>query len=96
MEDNELDQLLARASQPKPSNHGRANFFEKNGNIIAFPTRPKTSTWWIGLPLAASLVLGLWLGNATSLGSTSTPTTVADLSGATSVDDLMSLIESDV
>jgi hypothetical protein len=67
-----------------------------NKSIVSFPQRRKPTAWLIGLPLAASLMLGVWLGSQTefSLGAI-TSVAVADDS-ASNVDDLMSLIESDV
>jgi hypothetical protein len=90
LNDTELDRLLAKATMPKPSRNLAESFFEKPSDVVAFAPRKKTTPWFVGLPLAASLVLGLWLGGATNFTDT---TQVAD---ETNVDDLISLIESDV
>jgi hypothetical protein len=97
MNDDDLNLLLNQASTPIAKRDPIANFFEKSSNVIAFPQRKKTSPWLIGLPLAASLILGVWLGSATNFAATAAgEVVVAEDSAATSLDDLMSLIESDV
>jgi hypothetical protein len=68
LNDRELNQLLKFASQPKPSADFEARLMQKiesdipTSNVIAFPQRGKTSLWLAGLPLAASLLIGIWLG----------------------------------
>jgi hypothetical protein len=97
MNDDELNFLLNQATKPIAKRDPTANFFEKSSNVIAFPQRRKTSPWLIGLPLAASLILGVWLGSSTNIAANATgEVVVAEDSTATSLDDLMSLIESDV
>jgi hypothetical protein len=68
LSDVELDRLLQHASTPLPHNDFEARLLAKlspmavQSNVIAFPKKKKTSLWIVGLPLAASLVLGVWLG----------------------------------
>lgn len=68
MSDTELDQLLLHASNPLPSSDFETRLLKKLGaenvssNIIAFPHTRKTPLWLTAVPLAASLVLGIWLG----------------------------------
>jgi hypothetical protein len=74
LQDEELNKVLAMASTPVPQEAFAQRLLSRLespvSNVIAFPAhRKKTLPWIIGLPLAASLVLGLWLGNA-GIGST--------------------------
>jgi hypothetical protein len=74
LRDDELNTLLAMASKPVPPDaYTERLVLHLNGlsnRVIDFPAhRKKNSPWIIGLPLAASLVLGFWLGN-TGIGST--------------------------
>lgn len=100
--DTELDALLARATQPALPDDFEAALLRRLGaapapaqagesNVIAFPQRrtaQPSRAWLAGLPLAASLVLGVWLGvvgDAPSfVGSTSTTEVSALDDGATS------------
>ena len=68
LSDNELDHLLQHASTPVPRNDFEERLLAKliptavPTNVIAFPKRKKTLLWLASLPLAASLILGVWLG----------------------------------
>ena len=65
MNEHDLDRLLSAASAPKPAAGFEQRLLEKiapTNNVIALPKRKTASPWLIGLPLAASLVLGVWLG----------------------------------
>jgi hypothetical protein len=65
LSDLELDQLLAHASQPIAPKNFEQDVLAKLGNtVVAFPQKKKANLFLIGLPLAASLALGLWLGSA--------------------------------
>ncbi len=70
LSDTELDQLLLFASKPQPSADFEARFLKKlqtnapPNNVIAFPRARKTKIWITALPLAASLILGIWLGSS--------------------------------
>lgn len=108
LSDPELDRLLQLASTPLP----RIDFSERllakltltqvQSNVIAFPKRKKTSLWLAGLPLAASLVLGVWLG-ANGTAAEFLPFTTESVSqndtallGAQSTDELDFLTEDNV
>jgi hypothetical protein len=70
LSDLELDQLLAHASQPIAPKNFEQDVLAKLGNtVVAFPQKKKASLFLIGLPLAASLALGLWLGSAGTIDS---------------------------
>ena len=102
MDDKTLNRILGLASMPPT-----APDFEKNmlknlsrqmamtSNVIAFPKRKSQSNWLIGLPLAACLVLGVWLGvngQATGFFTTTTAQTAATESLSPSgVDDIENL-----
>ncbi len=67
LSDEELDQVLAKASNPEPS----AGFEQRMLSRVtrqqpaarALPEARQGKLWLIGLPLAASLLVGVWLGN---------------------------------
>jgi hypothetical protein len=105
LSDAELDRLLQHASTPLPRDDFEARLLANlnreadPSNVIAFPKRKKPSLWLAGLPLAASLVLGVWLGTngtaaeflpLTSEGAFQNETA---LLGAQSSDDLDFLAE---
>jgi hypothetical protein len=77
MDDKKLDQLLQQATKPDLPSGFESRMLERmqqsegtSDNVIPFPQRkhagPQTSTkanpWLIGVPLAASLLIGLSLG----------------------------------
>ncbi len=98
MHDRDLDKLLSTASAPKPSVGFEQRLLAKiapANNIISFPRRKTASPWLIGLPLAASLVLGVWLGASnTSLNPANimVSQTIED-STSNGFDDVVALIE---
>ena len=71
MNDHDLDKVLSAASNPQPAMGYEQRLLGKvtaNNYVVVFPIRKTAPPWLIGLPLAASLALGLWLGtNTTSL-----------------------------
>lgn len=96
--DHELDQLLQFASNPKLESGFENRILEKlnlvmePNNIVAFPRPSKTSLWLAAVPLAASLVLGIWLGtNETALDYL--PFSSLGSAQATNIDTLYNLIE---
>ena len=105
LSDFELDQLLSYASHPVPSANFESCLFEKleqfppHSNVIAFPRPRKNPLWLAGVPLAASLILGLWLGSNEAIAdylpfSTDTLTqNVSVLISPNSSDDLVDLTE---
>lgn len=67
LDDAGLDHFLAHATQPKPKRGFEQRLLARIADvqvakIIAFPVCKKTSPWLVGLPLAASLAIGLWMG----------------------------------
>ena len=108
LSDAELDRLLQHASIPLPHNDFEERLLAKltlapiSNNVIAFPKRKKTSLWLASLPLAASLVLGVWLG-ANGTAAEFLPFTTESVSqndtallGAQSTDELDFLTEDNV
>ena len=102
MSDVDLDRLLAMATTPKVDAAFEINLLAKINqgpinNVIAFPQRSRTKGWLVGLPLAASLALGLWLGASGTelniLPITSTEVASTDIGDTTGFDDLVSFIE---
>ena len=70
LSDTELDQLLQYTSKPLPSSDFESRLLEKlsteiiPNNIVHFPRLRKIPLWLTAVPLAASLVLGIWLGTS--------------------------------
>ncbi len=72
MTDEELDKLLAQASVPQIPPDFLLRMERRvrdaaGGNVVAFPARPKPAQpsawrWPVTAALAASLVIGFWLG----------------------------------
>jgi hypothetical protein len=102
MSDAELDRLLALATTPNPAHDFESRLLAKlnqasANNLVSFPQRNRAKGLIVGLPLAASLAFGLWLGasgtslNILPIGSTEVATT--DVGSATGFDDLVSIIE---
>jgi hypothetical protein len=66
--DRQLHQLLKFASQPKPNADFEMRLMQRieadvtSANIVAFPQRQHFPFWLAGLPLAASLLIGIWFG----------------------------------
>jgi hypothetical protein len=99
LNDSELDKLLAQASTPPLPEDFQARLLAKvnTGNVITFARDKRKTTWLFGLPLAASLVIGVWLGAS---GNTSDLLSVAGSEvasmDATGFEDIVSIIEDDL
>lgn len=102
MHDDDLDKLLSFASTPKISAGFEQRLIAKiapannvPNTAIAFPKRKTASPWLIGLPLAASLVLGVWLGASnTSLNPANIMVSqTTDDTTSNGFDDVVALIE---
>jgi hypothetical protein len=96
LNDPELDKLLAQASTPPLPEDFQSRLLAKTStsNVIAFK---KKTTWVFGLPLAASLVIGVWLGaseNTSDLLSVAGSEVAS--TDATGFDDIVSIIEDDL
>ncbi len=105
MTDHELDRLLAAASKPElPAGalvrlNARIAAEEGTSNVVTLQPRNAKAAelrsrlgWLAGLPLAASLVLGIYLGNSDTAPSFLTDTAYELLSGV-DLDDTTSGIE---
>lgn len=67
LSDLELDRLLSHASLPSPNIDFESRLLEKLkvsaiSNVVTFPRAMKAPFWFVGLPLAASLIFGIWVG----------------------------------
>ena len=66
--DAALDSLLKRATDPAIPEGAEARLMAaiqvagQQPNVVKFQPRPKFQRWAVGLPLAASLALGIYLG----------------------------------
>lgn len=105
MTDAELDTLLAHASAPPLPPGARERLLARvsaepvarpvTAKVVPLrpPARPQSRVGWLaGLPLAASLALGIYLGNAGGLDAY-LPAAAYDLLAGASTDDAVSGIE---
>lgn len=105
MTDAELDTLLAHASAPPLPLGARERLLARvaaetvphagAANVVPLrqPARPRSRIGWLaGLPLAASLALGIYLGNAGGLDAY-LPATANEMLVGVSTDDAVSGIE---
>jgi hypothetical protein len=66
--DAALDKLLKRATDPAIPEGAEARLMtaiqatEQHSNVVQLQPRPRIQRWALSLPLAASLVLGIYLG----------------------------------
>ena len=107
--DEALRKLLKRATYPAIPDGAEARLMaaiqavEQQTNVVAFRPRSKYQRWAIGIPLAASLALGIYLGSKdtfdTYLPDGITGGTVADTSGTSppsGLDDAESYVEGEL
>jgi len=71
LDDQSLDRILELASTPELSADFASRLMamlpeqlKPSAQVIAFPRRKAPGLWVLGLPLAACLMLGIWLGAA--------------------------------
>jgi hypothetical protein len=112
-DENQMDAVLAkllkRATDPSVPEGAEARLMmaiqavQQQSNVVAFQPRPKMQRWAIGLPLAASLALGIYLGSKDTFDAyfpdAITDGISADLSDSipsTGLDDAESYAEGDV
>jgi hypothetical protein len=108
MDDQSLDQILELASKPELSADFESRLMamvagqtRHTAEIVAFPRRQGPRTWLVGLPLAACLMLGVWLGadgqlsDILPVSSASTATAFADQLSPSGVDDIENLSAGD-
>ena len=107
--DAALEKLLKRATEPSVPEGAEARLMlalqsaGQHSNVVPFQPRPKIQNWAIGLPLAAALVLGIYLGSKDTfdayLPDVITDGASADMSDSmpsTGLDDAESYAEGDV
>ena len=106
--DAALEKLLKRATDPAVPDGAEARLMlaiqsvGQQGNVVPFQSRPKIQNWTVGLPLAAALVLGIYLGSKDTFDAYLPEAIIdgmADLSDSmptTGLDDAESYAEGDV
>jgi hypothetical protein len=107
--DAALEKLLKRATDPAVPEGAEARLMlaiqsvEQQLNVVPFQPRPRIRHWTIGLPLAAALALGIYLGSKDTfdayLPDAITDDVSADMSDSmpsTGLDDAESYAEGDV
>jgi hypothetical protein len=107
--DAALAKLLNRATEPSVPEGAEVRLMlaiqsvEQQLNVVPFHPRPRMQSWTIGLPLAAALALGIYLGSKDTfdayLPDTITDDVSADMSDSmpsTGLDDAESYAEGDV
>jgi hypothetical protein len=71
--DKALEKLLKRASDPAVPQGAEGRLMsvirgtEQHSNVVHFQPRTQSRNWLIGLPLAASLLLGIYLGSGDAI-----------------------------
>ena len=104
-----LDKLLKRATDPAVPEGAEARLMlaiqsvGQQSNVVPFQSRAKLQSWAIGLPLAAALALGIYLGSLDTfdvyLPEAITDGVSADMSDSmpsTGLDEAESYAEGDV
>jgi hypothetical protein len=107
--DAALEKLLKRATDPVVPEGAEARLLlalqsvEQQVNVVPFQPRGRMQRWTIGLPLAAALALGIYIGSKDTfdayLPGAITDESSADLSDSmpsTGLDDAESYAEGDV
>ena len=103
-----LEKLLKRATDPAVPEGAEARLMlaiqsvEQQVNVVPFQPRPKIQNWAIGLPLAAALALGIYLGSKDTFDAylpdaiTDVSADMSDSMPSTGLDDAESYAEGDV
>lgn len=104
-----LDKLLKRATDPAVPEGAEARLMlaiqsvGQQSNVVPFQPRAKFQGWAVGLPLAAALALGIYLGSQGTLDAYFPGTITDDISAElsdpipfTGLDDAESYAEGDV
>ena len=107
--DEGLAKLLKRATEPSIPEGAEARLMaaiqaiEQQSNVVVFRPRPRLQHWAVGIPLAASLALGIYLGASGALDayfpdSISDGTTAdnSDSAPTTGLDDAESYAEGEL
>ena len=98
LSDTELNQLLQHASKPQSSADLETRLLEKlnaadfSSTVITFPRARKIPLWITAAPLAASLLLGIWLGTSDT-ASDYLPFSMQSEAQSASTDTLYNLTE---
>ena len=107
--DQALEKLLKRATDPAIPEGAEARLMAAirlaapQSNVVKFPSRPKFQRWTIGVPLAASLALGIYLGSKDTLDTYlpdsimgGTVADTSDLNPSSGLDDAESYAEGEL
>jgi hypothetical protein len=107
--DAALEKLLKRATDPSVPEGAEARLMlaiqsaGQQSNVVSFQPRPKMQSWVVGLPLAAALALGIYLGSRDTLDAyfpdaitDGISTDLSDPVPSTGLDDAESYAEGDV
>lgn len=94
MSDDDLDRLLGLASPPPVGLGAKQRLMQKvQATAIRPPEQARSRLGWLaGIPLAASLALGIYLGNA-GTDSSLLPQFASDILADTALDETLSGIE---
>jgi hypothetical protein len=111
-DENQMDAALAKllkcATDPAVPEGAEARLMqavqsaEQQVNVVPLQPRPKTQGWAVGLPLAAALVLGIYLGSKDTFDAylpdviTDGMADMSDSMPTTGLDDAESYAEGDV
>jgi hypothetical protein len=103
--DAALEKLLKRATDPSVPEGAEARLMLaiQQSNVVPFQPRPKMQSWAVGLPLAAALALGIYLGSRDTLDAyfpdaitNGISTDLSDPVPSSGLDDAESYAEGDV
>ena len=106
--DAALEKLLKRATDPSVPEGAEARLMlairsaGQQSNVVSFQPRLKLQRWAMGLPLAAALVLGIYLGSKDTFDAylpdaiTDGMADMSDSMPSTGLDDAESYAEGDV
>jgi len=106
--DAALEKLLQRATDPAVPAGAEARLMRaiqsvgEQVNVVPFQPRPRMQSWTIGLPLAAALALGIYLGSKDTFDAyfpdaiTDGMADMSDSMPTTGLDDAESYAEGDV
>ena len=107
--DAALEKLLKRATDPSVPQGAEARLMlaiqsaGQQSNVVSFQPRPKLQRWAMGLPLAAALALGIYLGSKDTFDAyfpdaitDGASADVSDSMPSTGLDDAESYAEGDL
>jgi hypothetical protein len=97
--DKAFDRLLKRASDPQVPDCAEERLMgiirstPQQSNVVAFKPRARLQPWLVGLPLAASLALGIFLGTQGTLDNLMPDAIVGETSADSGDDGLSSGVD---